>query len=71
MSEECALAGAKLIYYGQDSIRRNGSQFSFYATVSWSINMIVLLRFVLDVCNQYSGTEAHVTPIYGFHEAFQ
>ena len=33
--------------------------------------MTVLLRFLLDVCNQYSGTDAHVIPFYRSHEAFK
>lgn len=55
----------------RNSCKRIESQFLFYATVSWPIKMIVLLRFVLDVCNQYSGTEAHGVPFYYFYEAFK
>lgn len=39
--------------------------------MNWSIKIIVLLRFLSDVCNQLSGTAAHVTPFNRFPEAFK
>lgn len=39
--------------------------------MNWSIKIIVLLRFLLDVCNQLSGTKAMLSQFYGFPEAFK